>query len=226
MFVSNKNTVYSSTPREHVPLHLCPFLSADSYMKRFTIAAFCLILIPLSIWTQNEKHEFMVWGGFSPDSNVLFGETPDARFGMIALRYSRLFNTSENVNLKYTADIVPAAFLSFPDLSTFPQVRKTAYAFGVAPLGLQANFRPRKKYQPFVGIAGGFLYFNDPIPNAFGKKFNFTLDVGGGLEIELKKKRSVTFGYKYYHISNGFRGDQNPGYDNNLFYVGYTFFRK
>src|SRR5262245_8817563 len=131
-------------------------------MKAIRIGILLLVLIPLSVQAQNEKHEFMVWGGFSPDSNVLFGQTHDARFGIIALRYSRRFNTSDKVNLKYTADFVPAAFLSFPDLFSFPTVRKTAYAFGVAPLGLQANFRPRKTYQPFVGVAGGFLHFDEP----------------------------------------------------------------
>ena len=42
----------------------------------------------------------------------------------------------------------------------------------------------------------------------------------------LKEKRAVTVGYKYYHISNGDRGLQNPGFDNNVFYIGYTFFSK
>ncbi|MFN3329310.1 MAG: hypothetical protein ACK419_00095 [Pyrinomonadaceae bacterium] len=34
------------------------------------------------------------------------------------------------------------------------------------------------------------------------------------------------FGYKYYHISNANRGLINPGFDNNIFFVGYRFFSK
>lgn len=179
------------------------------------------------------KNEFTVWGGFSPDSNTFvkaFGRTEDARFGMVAFRYSRRFNNSDNFNLKYTADVVPAAFLNYPDIEIAPGpppaarlVRPTRYAFGAAPLGLQVNFRPRKKLQPFVGASGGMLYFNQRTPNFFGTRFAFTADVGAGLEFRLKNKKSFTVGYKYYHISNGDRGIDNPGYDNNLFYIGYTF---
>lgn len=200
--------------------------------------ALLLIFFSLSGAAQDEelgKNEFTVWGGFSPDSNIFIGKTPDARVGIIALRYSRRFNNNDAVNLKYTADFVPFAVLNYPDVevlqtgaSTFRvnDVRPTRHAFGVAPLGLQVNFRPRKKLQPFVGSTGGFLYFNKRTPNYTGTRFNFTADVGGGLEFRMKDKRSLTVGYKYYHISNAYRGIENPGYDNNLFYIGYTFFTR
>lgn len=182
-------------------------------------------------------HEFSVWGGASPDSSTVFGigRTEDARYGMVAVQYARRFNNNDSINLKYTIDVVPAAAMNFPDFR-FTQVgsntfriekfRKTAYAYGIAPLGLQVNFRPRKKAQPFVGASGGLLYFNKQIPNDFGTKFSFTADVGGGVEFNLKNKRAVTIGYKYYHISNANRGEINPGFDQNLFYVGYRFFAK
>jgi hypothetical protein len=86
------------------------------------------------------------------------------------------------------------------------------------------NFRPRKKYQPFIGASGGVLYLNKRTPNFTGTRFQWTADIGAGLEIKLKDKKAFTLGYKYYHISNGGRGISNPGFDNNLFYVGYTFF--
>ena len=197
---------------------------------------FLMILTAANICAQSGepgKNEFSVWGGFSPDSTVsLIGRTPDTRFGIVALRYSRRFNNSDSVNLKYTADIIPAASLNYPDfeivrnpLSVQP-VRPTKYAFGAAPLGLQVNFRPRKKIQPFISATGGFLYFSRRTPNFGGTRFNFTADFGGGLEIRLKEKRAVTVGYKYHHISNAERGLSNPGFDNNIFYVGYTFFSK
>jgi len=211
-------------------------------MKTFILSALLLLLTAAAVFAQDDyetgKNEFTVWGGFSPDSSTVFkgtGRTRDARFGIVAVRYSRRFNTGDTVNLKYTADFVPAAFLNYPDIEITPvppngfsinQVRPTRYAFGVAPLGLQANFRPRKKIQPFVGASGGLLYFNERTPNYVGTKFAFTADVGGGVEFKLKDKRAFTIGYKYYHISNGDRGLENPGFDNNVFYVGYTFFSK
>lgn len=199
-----------------------------------------LLLCAAAFAQDNElgKNEFSVWGGFSPDSNTFIkgtGRTPDARFGIVAFRYARRFNFSDSVNVKYTADVVPAAALNYPDIQLFPPscptclpfgtpTSETRYGFGVAPLGGQINFRPRKKYQPFIGTSGGFLYLNKRTPNFGGTRFQYTADVGGGVEIRLKDKKALTLGYKYYHISNGNRGLVNPGIDNNLFYVGYTFF--
>ena len=77
--------------------------------------------------------------------------------------------------------------------------------------------------QPFVDLTGGFLVFDRITPNRVGTKFNFTADIGGGLEIATSNDRSITVGYKYFHISNGNRGAQNPAFQNNLIYIGYKF---
>lgn len=207
-------------------------------MKKLLFLVMFLV-ISVSALAQNDelgKNEFTVWGGFSPDSNTFIkavGRTEDARFGMVAFRYARRFNNSDNYNLKYTADVVPAAFLNYPDVEIvggptnlpvgFRSTRPTRYAFGAAPLGLQINFRPRRKLQPFVEGSGGMLYFSKRTPNFVGTRFAYTADIGAGLEFRLKNKKSFTLGYKYYHISNGGRGIENPGFDNNLFYIGYTF---
>lgn len=205
-------------------------------MKKYFLAILLLPLLAIPAFAQDEelgKNEYSVWGGFSPDSNTFIkgtGRTPDARFGIVAFRYARRFNFSDSVNVKYTADVVPAAFLNYPDIELtvgppfIVPTRPMRYAFGVAPLGGQLNFRPRKKYQPFLGMSGGLLYMNKRTPNFSGTRFQYTADVGGGVEIRLKDKKALTLGYKYYHISNGNRGLSNPGFDNNLFYVGYTFF--
>ncbi|MBX7173494.1 MAG: acyloxyacyl hydrolase [Pyrinomonadaceae bacterium] len=173
------------------------------------------------------KNEFTLWGGISPDSSTFIrgtGKTPDVHFGIIGFRYSRRFDNNNFFNLKYTSDVIPFAVMNFPDIGL--NKRSTRKAYGVAPLGLQINFRPHKKYQPFVGSSGGFLFFDKTTPSVVGAKLGFTADLGFGLEIKQKGKPSFTIGYKYYHISNGGRGIQNPGFDNNLFYFGYTFSKK
>jgi hypothetical protein len=207
------------------------------FRKIFTTAIFTASLA-LTVTAQTDeagKNELSVWGGGSPDSTSFIGKTQDARFGIIAVRYARRFNNNDTVNLRYTADFVPASVLSFPffqavqtGANTFrvDRIRRKVYAYGIAPLGLQANFRPRKKVQPFVGASGGFLYFRESIPGFTGTRFNFTAEAGGGVDFRMRKGRAVTVGYKYYHISNGYRGVENPGFDNNLFYVGYRFLSK
>lgn len=212
-------------------------------MKNIISTVILLLVLAIATFAQNDelgKNEWSVWGGFSPDSNTAIaatGRTPDARFGTVAIRYARRFNFSDSFNVKYTADIVPVAVLNSPDLTiggpacptclpVLVITRETRYGFGGSPLGGQVNFRPTKKYQPFIGASGGVLYLNKRTPTLGGTRFQWTADIGAGVEIRLKDKKAFTLGYKYHHISNGGRGNNNPGFDNNLFYVGYTFFSK
>ncbi|MEO8648777.1 MAG: acyloxyacyl hydrolase [Acidobacteriota bacterium] len=175
------------------------------------------------------KNELSVWGGYSPDSTTVisaFGRTPDARFGIVSLRYSRRFRNTSWLNLKYTADVTPLAAIDFKTPGQPAAPRTTAVGFGGAPLGIQANFRASKKVQPYVGMSGGMLYFNKQVLGPLGTHFTFTADIGAGVEIQTRNGRAVSFGYKYFHVSNGNRGEINPGIDNNLLYIGYTFFGK
>ena len=203
-------------------------------MKRILASAVWMMLVVFAVSAQDEepgKSEMMVWGGYAPAVRTFDegGRTWDGKMGIAALRYSRRFNNSDWVNLKYTLDASIVA-LNYPDRdftgTTVTPVRDTKYAIGLAPIGLQGNFRPRKKLQPFLGLSLGFLPFTERIPNVTGKKLNFSTEGGAGIEYRLANKKAVTFGYKFYHISNASRGIENPGYDAQLLYVGYTFLSK
>jgi Lipid A 3-O-deacylase (PagL) len=206
-------------------------------MRKNIPVLFVILVFTTLSFTQNNKeakNEFMVWAGGSPDSNEVIGKTKDARLGIIGLRYARIFKSGKHISLKYTVDAIPVAVLSHPDYRfislgnnnfRYAEFRRKDYAWGITPIGIQINFRREKKVQPFVGASGGFLAFKKKIPNDFGAKFNFTADVSGGLQVMLKSKKAVTFGYKYHHLSNGYRADFNPGFDSNVFYIGFSVFR-
>lgn len=209
-------------------------------MKISIIAALLFIFSALMVNAQTDepgKNELMVWGGYAPKVRTfdLDGRTWDAQYGMAALRYSRRFNNSDWLNIKYTVDAIPAAFLRYPDrviTATGPgtvrvdRVKETRYAFGGSPFGLQFNFRPKKKIQPFLGLSLSALVFNKTTPNDTGKRLNFGSEGGAGIEYRLSNKKALTFGYKFYHISNASRGIENPGYDAQMLYLGYTFWSK
>jgi opacity protein-like surface antigen len=204
-------------------------------MKKLLAIVVITLVLSLSIAAQknsDDKNEVSVWGGYSPDSTEIikaFGRVPNARFGMFAVRYARVLHDGDSVKLRYTIDGVPAAFLSYPDVelsgtpATLHAVRENRYAWGFTPAGLQVNFRNKKKYQPFVDISAGMLFFHHLVPNFGGTKVNFTPAVGAGLEIERDNGTAFTVGYKFLHISNANRGISNPGFQNNLIYVGYKF---
>jgi len=207
----------------------------SNHMKKLFVIAAIISAFALAVAAQNisdDKNEVSAWGGYSPDSTRIikaFGGVSDARFGMFAIRYARTLHNGDSVRLRYTIDGIPAAFLSYPDIevSGTPPVarlvRETRYAWGFTPAGLQMNFRNKKKYQPFVDISAGMLFFHHLVPNFGGTKVNFTPAIGAGLEIERDNGTSFTIGYKFLHISNANRGTSNPGFQNNLIYVGYKF---
>ena len=184
--------------------------------------------------SESAANEFGLWGGGSWDSPTAIGSAREARLGLLGLRYARVLARGDSLALKYTVDAVPYAALSYEAevLEPLPQVgsrvrrvRRTITGAGLAPVGFQLNFRRRERLQPFAQASGGFLYFGERVPLEGGAQFNFTADFGGGLQWRTGARRAWTFGYRYHHVSNAYRAPSNPGFDANLFYVGYSIFR-
>ncbi|HEX8290810.1 MAG TPA: acyloxyacyl hydrolase [Pyrinomonadaceae bacterium] len=178
---------------------------------------------------ERAANEYGVWGGGSFGSPNVVGKTERVRLGLVAFRYARVLARGENLALKYTLDAVPVASMSFPSFETAAgvtrEVRKTITGAGLSPVGFQVNFRRRERVQPFAQVSGGFLYFGERVPDVRGAQFNFTGDFGGGVQWKTGARRAWTAGYRYHHVSNGYRADFNPGFDSNLFYVGFSIFR-
>ena len=183
---------------------------------------------------QKRWNEFGIWGGMSFHATTLIGKTPDARFGNIGLRYGRVLAASKTVAFEWTIDAVPLAILSTRRFTVTPngtggftvtQFRKSVYGWGLAPLGLKFNLRRNRRVQPFAGATGGFLYFNEDVPVAGAARFNFTFDFDGGVQIVNSDRRAFTIGYKYHHISNGFRSSINPGVDLQMVFAGFSIFK-
>jgi hypothetical protein len=95
----------------------------------------------------------------------------------------------------------------------------------MSPVGFQWNFLPRRNMQPFFVSHGGYMYSTQQIPIPGAGSFNFTFDLGAGVELYRSKTRSIRAEYRYHHISNHNTANQNPGIDNGLFQVTYSFGR-
>jgi hypothetical protein len=95
----------------------------------------------------------------------------------------------------------------------------------ISPVGMQWNFRPRSKVQPLVEGHGGYMYSTRAIPIEGAGSFNFTFDLGAGLEIYRSRSQSIRAEYRIHHISNHATALYNPGIDNGLFQVSYVFGR-
>jgi opacity protein-like surface antigen len=103
--------------------------------------------------------------------------------------------------------------------------RQWTIGTAMSPVGFQLNFLTRHAVQPMFSAHGGYMYTTRPIPLAFAGSFNFTFDFGVGLEVFRTRSQSVRAEYRYHHLSNHDTAYQNPGVDNGLFQLSYTFGR-
>jgi hypothetical protein len=174
------------------------------------------------------RHDFQFFAGYSPVSATLIGTTTDRRFLAAGLGYSYRCWIWPRVSLAYTGEVLPAAVLFQPS-QYLPQfsVSHAVYGFAITPLGFTAEFGRHRSIYPFLETDEGIIASSEPIPidipGATG--LNFLIDLGGGLRIKTGERHTISLGYKFLHISNGFTSQVNPGVDNNLFYAGFSFLR-
>ena len=184
--------------------------------------------------------EFGIWGGASLGTNHLIGITSNRQIGVLGLRYGHSIYDWTNVSLEYTLDILPLEIVNQPKYvacDTNPIIfptgfcetgRETTYGGGINPIGLKLNFRRQHRLQLFGASTAGFVASTRPVPVDIpgGTQFNFTFDFQAGFQfLNSSHSRAWILGYKYQHISNGYRHDFNPGLDLNIIYLGYSFFK-
>jgi opacity protein-like surface antigen len=164
-------------------------------------------------------NEFGVWFDGQFGTGHAFSSTFDARMYQVEARYSHLVYTNRLLALRYLAEVVPLSVVGDPQASG---QRVYAYGAGGSPLGAQVNFLNRRRIQPFLTSGGGFLYFNRRMFGA--TQFNFTAQLGAGVQVFTSRHHSIDFGYKYHHISNANLGRYNPGLDSHMVFMGVSFF--
>ena len=128
----------------------------------------------------------------------------------------------QTVNYKFTD---PKGVVHSGIETSFCRHRQWTVGEAFSPVGLQWNFRPRRKLQPFLDWHGGFMYSTKPIPISLAGSFNFTADAGAGFELYRTPTQSFRVEYRYHHISNANSATYNPGIDSGVLQVTYAFGR-
>jgi hypothetical protein len=174
---------------------------------------------------QEQTHaysEYTFWSGGAFGNGHAFSNTMDARNYQFENRYERLIYWNEPFAVRWVFDLVPLAVVGDP--RTGKGHRAYSYGIGGSPIGAQVNFVHFRRVEPFLTSGGGFLRFNHQM---FGQtRFNFTAQLGGGVQLFTSNRRAaLDLGYKYHHISNANLGNQNPGLDSHMVFVGISLFR-
>jgi hypothetical protein len=180
------------------------------------------------------RHDIQMFAGYSPATATLIGTATDRQLAVAGMAYSYRCWIHRHVSISYTATLLPAMVLFQPAQFVFgfgPAAGVSAahavYGFGVAPLGFTFEFARRRRVYPFAETIEGLIASTEPIPelgpNATG--LNFLFDLGGGIRIRVRERQALSLGYRFLHVSNADTTNFNPGLDNNVFYVGYSFSR-
>jgi hypothetical protein len=103
--------------------------------------------------------------------------------------------------------------------------RRWVFGGGISPVGFRWNFRPHHTLQPLLVGHGGFIESVDAIPIRDAASFNFTFDIGGGLEWYRTPAHSLRFEFRLHHISNKETAPRNPGIESPLFQFSWAFGR-
>lgn len=170
-----------------------------------------------------DRNEFSVWIGFALDSFQLWGKTQDVHIQSLGFRYNRKLIRYYNTMLEYNLLVNLYSNYSYQGFEPY-NYRNSLSGLGISPLGLQLNFFSTRTFQPFINTSTGLMLMDKPFPDDRGKKLNFTFDAGGGVEIMLLPSLSFSLGVKYHHLSNGERGQINPGVDSYFYYTSITIF--
>lgn len=176
------------------------------------------------------------WYGRSISSGAVLGKIQRGTLHVLGLRYHRLLiPTSQQARSGYDAPFLwfttglAAADLHIPGTATpdaffLKRAARDAplstHGLGTYPLGLRLEFRQWQWIRPFIAGQTGIFYFFDAVPNDRGRNVNFAAGLGGGLRMALTDRTVLTIGYRYHHLSNGFRGSINPGLDANVLFLG------
>lgn len=194
------------------------------------------------LFLRGEK-EWNIDLGISPFAPTNFnGVSPydgtGRKLGVAVVRWGRIFGTVKGVTYQYIIEAVPLVVSLKNEVENYeyvsptatpgiaPTKRETNYGFGIAPVGFRFYFLPKNRIKPFVQLGAGVLYMNKPMPLPETSRFNFTGYFGGGFLIHTSRKRAISFSYRYLHISNANTQHINPGYNANVFSIGYSFFYK
>lgn len=114
---------------------------------------------------------------------------------------------------------------AYAGTATYTGGTRSTYVTAISPLGYKLSLLPHKRIQPFVTGLTGVAFAPRDIPVFNSSSFNFTFEVGAGIEVFQTHTRSCRMEYRYHHLSNADSGNVNPGIDSGVVKVTYSFGR-
>lgn len=163
------------------------------------------------------------WGGVS-----------HRRVYLVGLRNEWTLAAGGVAALSYVAELVPLAIVQRTAESGYLNCRQrgrfgicdrdfstgVAVGAGALPVGFKLYLDRSSRTRMHLSAAGGGLLFNNDVPVHNSRRLNMAVQGGVGFDRIRNRGRALTFGYRYFHISNAGTGNLNPGLDAHVVYLG------
>jgi hypothetical protein len=171
-----------------------------------------------------------VGGGRHSPAGYNWGITPNRDHLFIGMHMATPVLRVRRLTLMYAPNWVPVIVISNnPKYHTVTSAgvkrrveyaRGAVYGTGLVPFGLQGETRFTRNVD-FYSMAGlGGAWFSDVMPQEGARRFNFSIEFGGGFIVGTQRPRAWQLGYKFHHFSNMYTARENPGVDAHIFYLG------
>jgi len=129
--------------------------------------------------------------------------------------------------MDYTADILPAILTqpSKTDVWGNPLTTDREHVAGLAisPAGLRMMWFDGKRIKPYFFIKGGLIGFTKKALSKNASYENFTLQESLGAQFKLTDRWEFRTGFLFFHFSNGFVVNSNPGLDSLTYNAGISY---
>jgi hypothetical protein len=159
-----------------------------------------------------------------------WGSTPDRDHLFFGVHFATPVLRAGRVTLMYAPNATPFVMISnnprYKLVETGGILRKVesgrgpVFGAGLAPFGLQGEVRLTERVAFYSMAALGGAWFTDYMPRDGARRFNFSIEFGGGTFVRIKNERALQIGYKFHHFSNMYTARENPGLDGHVFYLG------
>jgi opacity protein-like surface antigen len=114
---------------------------------------------------------------------------------------------------------------TYSGTATYIAGTRSTYVTAFSPLGYKLSLSPARRFQPFVTGLAGLAVSPRDIPVFNSSSFNYTFEVGAGVQIYSTHTRSCQLEYRYHHLANAGGSSANPGIDSGVFKATYSFGR-
>jgi hypothetical protein len=160
------------------------------------------------------------------------GVTPDRNHLFLGVHVTFNFARTDRWAVGYAPEVVPLLLISnnpkyreSAQGSGLPWLEQTGRGpvagFAVSPIGFEGQLRMTSRWRAYGAGAAGVVWFSRDVPTAYSRRFNYTVEVGGGLIWQTAPKAALRLGYKFHHLSNAYTAPNNPGIDGAVFLLGY-----